>query len=784
MQNIKSIFELLLRGKVSVKLFVTALILSIIWFVVAFTIISNRVNNLENEKYTEISNKMKNELKVLIEEKTEAVRIIALSVAQNRDIKESLINSKVLLNLNEFSLQLAEFTSLKNVWFQIITPDGKSFSRSWTNKVGDDLSNVRLDVAQMIKKPQVISSISVGKFDLTFKSMVPIYDNGKFIGIIEILGKFNSIALKMESKEYDMVMLVDKSYKKQLEYIKNESFLDEYYVVNQNVKKEFLELIHEKSVEYFIGMDTFLIDKKTNRLVVTYQLPDIHDQPMGHFIMFHDLDKINISDVIRSRDRLILTFTLIYLFIFAFVYYIYVKQYQGLIDKLNRELEEKVEEKTKELKNQSETLDHLAHHDSLTGLPNRLLFLDRLKQAIKHAKRRNKNVTILFLDLDRFKEVNDTFGHEIGDKLLREVASRLLNCVRDEDTIARLGGDEFTIILEDVGQNEVIKIAKNIIKAMQEPVYIRNQELYTTFSVGISSYPEDGNTSSVLIRNADTAMYKAKENGKNKYEFYNSKMTEVAFERLMMESGLRRAIDENEFLTYFQPKINAMNGKVIGSEALVRWQHPLLGLVPPMKFLSLAEDIGLIKYIDEWMMMNTLKTIKRFQDEGIHTGIVSLNISMKHLEDKQFMQYLQETIMNIGFDTSFLELEITESQIMKNPVSAIDTLKNIRSMGIRISIDDFGTGYSSLSYLKRLPINNLKIDREFIIDAYKDEEDASIVRAIIALAKSLNLSYIAEGVETKEQLDFLLEEGCHDIQGYYYSKPLPEDAFKEFLLKN
>ncbi|MCX6052498.1 MAG: EAL domain-containing protein [Campylobacterales bacterium] len=455
-----------------------------------------------------------------------------------------------------------------------------------------------------------------------------------------------------------------------------------------------------------------------------------------------------------------------------------------MIDKLNRELEEKVEEKTKELKHQSETLDHLAHYDSLTGLPNRLLFLDRLKQAIKHAKRRNKNVTILFLDLDRFKEVNDTFGHEIGDKLLKEVAIRLLHCVRDEDTIARLGGDEFTIILEDVGQNEVIRIAKNIIKAMQEPVYIRNQELYTTFSVGISSYPEDGNTSSILIRNADTAMYKAKENGKNNYEFYNSKMTEVAFERLMMESGLRRAIDENEFVTYFQPKIDAIDSKVIGSEALVRWQHPLLGLVPPMKFLSLAEDIGLIKYIDEWMMMNTMKIMKKLQDEGIYTGIVSLNVSMKHLEDKQFMQYFRETIANIGFDTSFLELEITESQIMKNPVSAIETLKNIRLMGIRISIDDFGTGYSSLSYLKRLPINNLKIDREFIVDAYKDEEDASIVRAIIALAKSLNLSYIAEGVETKEQLDFLLEEGCHNIQGYYYSKPLPESAFKEFLLKN
>ncbi|MCX6052497.1 MAG: hypothetical protein NTZ60_08270 [Campylobacterales bacterium] len=327
MQNIKSIFELLVRGKISIKLFIIAMILTIIWVAVAFITISNRVDNLKNEKYIEISNKMKNELKVLIDEKREAVRIIALSVAQNRDIKEGLLNNKNSLNLNEFSSQLAEFTSLKNIWFQVITSEGKSFSRSWTNKVGDDLSSVRLDVAQMIKSPKVISSISIGKFDLSFKSMVPIYDKDKFIGIIEILGKFNSIALKMESKEYDMVILVDKNYKKQLEHVKNENFLDDYYVVNKNAKKEFLELIHEKSVEYFIGMDTFLIDKKTSHLVVTYQLHDINDQQMGHFIIFYDLDKIDIGDVIRTRDRLILTFVLIYLFLLALAYYVYVKQY-------------------------------------------------------------------------------------------------------------------------------------------------------------------------------------------------------------------------------------------------------------------------------------------------------------------------------------------------------------------------------------------------------------------------------------------------------------------------
>jgi EAL domain-containing protein (putative c-di-GMP-specific phosphodiesterase class I) len=319
---------------------------------------------------------------------------------------------------------------------------------------------------------------------------------------------------------------------------------------------------------------------------------------------------------------------------------------------------------------------------------------------------------------------------------------------------------------------------------MQEPIVIDKQELYTTFSIGISSYPEDGDSSTILVRNADTAMYKAKDNGKNSYQFYNSKMTELAFERAVLESNLRRAIEENEFLTYYQPKINAITGKVIGLEALVRWQHPEFGLVPPIQFISLAENIGLIKHIDTWMMKNAMQTILKFQQEGIFTGLLSLNASMKELENKKFVEYLEELIEEIGFDTQYLELEITESQIMSNPESAINTLNTIRNMGIRISVDDFGTGYSSLSYLKRLPIDNLKIDRTFIKDAYKDEDDAAIVRVIIALAKSLKLHFIAEGVETQEQLDFLLEVGCHNIQGYFYSKPLPEVEFREFLLKH
>ncbi|MFA6191431.1 MAG: EAL domain-containing protein [Sulfurimonas sp.] len=771
-------------SKLTPKLVVATVLMTLLWVIIAFITVTNRVNDLKNEKYFEISNQMKKEIKVLIEEKAEAVLIVAFSTAQNTEIKETILNNNSSLRLDEYSKQLGELTFLKNLWFQIITADGKSFYRSWTDKKGDDLKEARLDIAEMINNPKVVSSISVGKFDFTFKSMVPIYSDGKFIGIVETLAKFNSIAAKMENKGYKAIILADKKYKNQLQFAFTKIFIDDYYVANKDVKKELLSLVHEKKVESYIGIDTFYVDKKNNMLAAVYHLPDIHNQPMGHFIIFQDLEKIDISNITRVRDQLILLFFIAYIFILAFFYYLYAKQYQVLIAKLNSELEEKVEEKTKELTEQAKNLDYLAHHDSLTGLPNRILFLDRFKQALRHAKRRNSNVTVLFLDLDRFKEINDTFGHEAGDILLREVADKLVACVREEDTIARLGGDEFTIILENMTQQQTITFTKHIIEVMQEPIVINKQDIYATFSIGISIFPDDGDSAAILLRNADTAMYKAKDNGKNSYQFYNSKMTELAFERVVLESSLRKAIDENEFVTYYQPKMNSKSDKVIGLEALVRWKHPELGLVPPMQFITLAEDIGLIKYIDQWMMMNAMKTIKRFQDEGIETGILSLNVSMNQLENKKFIQRIKELIVEIGFDTKYLELEITESQIMKNPESAINTLTNIRNLGIKISVDDFGTGYSSLSYLKRLPIDNLKIDRAFIKDAYKDEDDAAIVRVIIALAKSLKLNYIAEGVETQKQLDFLHEEGCHYIQGYLYSKPLPEDEFKEFLLKH
>ena len=773
-------------NKKSIKLLALVFIVSVIWAFVAYITLSSRVEALKYEKYSEVSQKMKNELEVLIDEKKEATLVIALAMAYNSDIKKSLVeNSNVVekLNLEDLALNLSESSSLKHIWFQLITADGKSFYRSWTKKVGDDLKGVRLDIAQMIKNPHIITSISTGKFDLTFKSMVPIYNKGTFIGMVEVLAKFNSVAMKMENKKYDMVVLVDKKYKAQLTHAFTKNFLDEYYVVNLNAKKELLDFVHKKSVEFFINSENFYISKETNHLVTCYKLPDIYGKPMAYFLMFHDLKAIDISSIVKTRDNLSLFFILVYLFIIVLLYYWYIKEQKIHVEHLNRELEEMVYQRTKELRVQTENLDHLAHHDSLTGLPNRLLFLDRLEQVLKHAKRQKTSVALLFLDLDRFKEVNDTFGHESGDILLKVVTTRLLSCVREEDTVARLGGDEFTIILERVDESAIIKIANSIISSMKQPVKINDREMYTTFSIGISTYPDDGETSNILVRNADTAMYKAKENGKNNYQFYSSKMTELAFERVIMEGNIRQAIQNNEFITYFQPKIDARDGKVIGAEALVRWKKPEFGLVSPLQFISLAEDIGLIHKIDKLVMNSAMQTIAELKAEGLFKGSLSLNVSMKELETQSFVEHFETTIQTTGFDAKYLELEITESQIMKNPESAIATLNNIHKLGVRISVDDFGTGYSSLSYLKRLPIDTVKIDRSFVKDAYRDDEDAAIIRVIVALAKSLSLKYIAEGVETQEQLDFLLSEGCYNIQGFFYSKPLPADEFREFLLQ-
>ena len=454
-----------------------------------------------------------------------------------------------------------------------------------------------------------------------------------------------------------------------------------------------------------------------------------------------------------------------------------VEGYIGYLKDVSKE-----KETQKLLDEQTKKLQHQAHHDTLTDLPNRTLFKDRLSQSIIFAKRHKEKFALLFIDLDQFKKINDSLGHDMGDKVLIEAAKRLKSSIREEDTLSRLGGDEFTIIVKDVKNVRAASVvAQKIVDTMKEAIIIDKHHLYVTSSIGISTYPDDALNEENLIKYADVAMYKAKDEGRDNYQFYSADMTALAFERVVMESSLRVAIKEKQFIVYFQPQFEIDNEKIIGMEALVRWIHPTLGLVPPGKFIPIAEESGLIVEIDRIVMKKAMKQFTQWYKEGYNPGILALNLAMKQLSENDFLLNLRKTMQEIGFQPQWLELEVTEGQVMNNPEGSIKKLHKLSEMGIEIAIDDFGTGYSSLSYLKKLPLDKLKIDQSFVKDIPEDEDDMAITKAIIALGKSLNLKLIAEGVETEAQKKFLLENGCKFVQGYLFSKPLPIEEISLLL---
>ena len=442
----------------------------------------------------------------------------------------------------------------------------------------------------------------------------------------------------------------------------------------------------------------------------------------------------------------------------------------------------KQQEQEETLKQKDLLLINQSRHDALTELPNRILFNDRLEQVIETAKHNKTNIALLFIDLDHFKEINDSLGHDIGDEILKIVSNRLVKVIGDQDTVARLGGDEFTIILEELSQvHDASLMANKILDSLSKAFIINENTLYVSCSIGISIYPNDGKTVQNLLKFADSAMYKAKDEGRNNYQYYNSAMTELAFERVLMETSLRTALQKEEFVVYYQPQVNGETDKLIGIEALVRWPHPTMGLVSLDKFIPLAESTGLIVELDRYVMKTAMTQLSLWYKQGLNPGVLAMNLTVKQLKQDDFIDKIYNLIKETGCKPEWLELEITEGQIMTNPDEAIKTLQQISDLGIELAIDDFGTGYSSLAYLKKLPINKLKIDQAFVQNIPDDEEDSAITKAIIALAKSLNLRVIAEGVETKEQKDFMVENGCENIQGYFYSKPIPANQLAVLL---
>jgi len=435
-----------------------------------------------------------------------------------------------------------------------------------------------------------------------------------------------------------------------------------------------------------------------------------------------------------------------------------------------------------ERKQAEERLSYLAHHDVLTGLPNRALLDDRLQQAMHEADRRERLVGVLFLDLDRFKNVNDSLGHAPGDELLRAVAGRLLEVVRKGDTVAHLSGDEFAIVLADMAHvDDAARVARKVLDVFSLPFRVAGRELYITASVGITLYPLDDKEPQALLRDADVAMYRAKETGRNTYQFYSADMTAKAAERLALENALRRAIELDELYLAYQPIVDCDSGAIVGAEALLRWQHHRRGLILPGEFIPLAEETGIIVSLGEWVLRRACTQARTWRDAGLTRLRVSVNLSPRQFQQPDFAATVFRILEETGVDPACLDLEITEGAIMQQPETSIETLRRLSERGIALSVDDFGTGYSSLSYLKRFPINHLKIDRSFVRDITTDPNDAALVNAIITMAKSLDIGVIAEGVETRGQLDYLHAHGCQVAQGYLFSRPVSVDDFARLL---
>ena len=427
-------------------------------------------------------------------------------------------------------------------------------------------------------------------------------------------------------------------------------------------------------------------------------------------------------------------------------------------------------------------MTHSAQHDFLTELPNRMLLNDRISHAITLARRHKKKVAMLFLDLDGFKHINDSLGHPVGDKLLQSIAKRLVNCIRGTDTVSRQGGDEFIVLLSEVEHSEDAAItARRMLQAVAEAHSIGQHDLHVTSSIGVSIYPDDGLDAETLIKNADTAMYQAKENGRQSYRFFKPDMNVRAVERQSIEASLRRALERQEFSLHYQPKINLRTGEIAGAEALIRWTHPTRGVVSPAEFIPIAEDCGLILPIGKWVLREACEQARAWVDAGLSLGTIAVNISAMEFRGENFLEGVFAILKDTGLDPRSLELELTESVLMKRAESTESVLKTLRARGVQLAVDDFGTGYSSLSYLGKFPVDALKIDQSFVRQITSSPAETTIVAAIISMGRSLKLRVVAEGVETQEEMMYLQAHQCDEAQGYYFSRPVPRQQFAQLL---
>jgi diguanylate cyclase (GGDEF)-like protein/PAS domain S-box-containing protein len=549
-------------------------------------------------------------------------------------------------------------------------------------------------------------------------------------------------------------------------YAASEASLDAVFVLRSvfsdetNIRDFVLDNVNSRAAAMFGSTKTDLLGKRVSKMTAQYSIPDLLEE-FAYVAMTGEPHEQEWKSSPRAGKT-------------KWLYRQVVRVQDGVVV-IVRDITER--------KEAEERISHMAHHDALTGLPNRTLLEDRIRQAMLFAQRNNRHVTVVFMDLDNFKLVNDSLGHKAGDELLKTVAQRMVQSVRQTDTVVRLGGDEFVLVLVEQADpaDSITPVLHKIREAIAQPIYIEDQKLEVTSSMGLASYPEDGTDSETLLMNADAAMYQAKALGRNNYQFYTAEMNTRIHEKLAVQEGIRHALERDEFFLEYQPQVDLHTGCITGAEALIRWRHPQRGTVSPAEFITLAEETGMIVPIGEWVLQTACRQTKTWHDAGLPPIVMSVNVSARQFKEKNLIQQVKKALAQSGLLACHLELEVTESLIMQNIEQAVATMQELQAMGVQLSIDDFGTGYSSLSALKSFPISRLKLDRSFVRDLPHDDDDKAIAKAVISLGHELDLRVLAEGVETAEQLAFLRASGCDEMQGYFFSRPISAGAFTALL---
>ncbi len=700
----------------------------------------------------------------------------SLNILSNPEIIDAFAN-KDRKKLQKLTFPIYESLSSQNPYLNTMhfyTKDTHSFLRLHNlNEYGDNLSLSHPLILKTNQFKKFQTALKAEKYGFNYKIIFPVFKGSEHIGTFEFGIDIKYLMSKIAMMNFftPVFIATKEAIKPIYEYDKttnrySSSFTNEYSFINFQSNTKNNTSIKDVINNKIITQESYIATKNSKEYLVfrAYNLKDYNKNSIGYFIFIDEMDYYMKTIIFVRWISIFITLSLVIIIVL-------------LMNKLIRRY-------TAELRKQKNSFNYQAHHDALTGLPNRVLFNDRLNKAILKSKQKNTEFALFFIDLDRFKHINDSLGHTIGDEVLKIISKRFKKIIRRNDTISRLGGDEFTVLAEDLREKtDASVLAKKLLNVLSEPIIIKEHIFYISSSIGISLYPKDDTNADNLLKYADAAMYKAKDEGRNNFQYYSSDMTELAYQKVTMESDFRKALKNEEFVVYYQPQINAKTDKLIGMEALVRWQQANGKMMSPDKFIPIANETGLIVELDRWVMGESMKQVKLWHSQGLNPGVLALNLAMKQIHQCDFISIIEKMIEETGCKPEWLELEITENEIMNKPENVIKVLQALNEIGIEIAIDDFGTGYSSLSYLKQLPIDKLKIDKSFVQDIPDNEEDVGITRAIIALSKSLKLNIIAEGVETKEQKDFLVENGCENIQGYFYAKPMPAIEMEKMLKK-